>query len=248
MKRYMTTGLWMMILILLASSPVVAVTEDSPDILNHFAWFICSPLGSGLLIAIGLSCIVIEVMTSGFGIFGIIGMVSFFLYFAGHMMFDQFSWIALILFAVGMLLLMLEAFVLTGFGVSGLAGIVAIFAGVFLLSSSVFNGALTLLITVVLMILILVVSFRFMKKKKIIHRFVLKDRTDTESGYTSPNMDNEKYLGMEGMTISPLRPAGGMRINGDRVDVVSEGDFIDAGVKVRVIGIDGTRILVRAVE
>ena len=248
MKRYLPAGILMMILCLAVSSPVMAVTEAEPGFLDHFAWFICTPWVSGLLIAIGLSCVVIEVMTSGFGIFGIMGLVSFFLYFAGHMMFGRFSWIALILFGVGMLLLMLEAFVLTGFGVSGVAGILAIFAGVFLLSSSVLNGVVTLLITVLLMILILVVSFRFMKKKKIIHRFVLEDRTDTKSGFTSPNMDNEKYLGKEGLTISPLRPAGGMRIDGDRVDVVSEGDFIDAGVKVRVIGIDGTRILVRAVE
>lgn len=61
-------------------------------------------------------------------------------------------------------------------------------------------------------------------------------------------MDNEKYLGMVGVTITPLRPAGGMRIEGDRVDIVSEGDFIEAGVKVRVIAIDGTRIIVRPVE
>ena len=248
MKRYLPAGIWMMIVSWFVSSPVLAVTETDPGFFDHFAWLICTPWVSGLLIAVGLSCVVIEVMTSGFGFFGIMGMVSFFLYFAGHMMFDRFSWIALVLFGVGMLLLMLEAFVLTGFGVSGLAGILAIFAGVFLLSSSVLNGVLTLLVTAVLMILILVVSFRFMKKKKIIHRFVLEDRTDTESGYTSPNMDNEKYLGKEGITISPLRPAGGVRIDGDRVDVVSEGDFIDAGVKVRVIGIDGTRILVRAVE
>ena len=248
MKRYLPAGIWMLILSWFVSTPVLAVTETDPGFFDHFAWLICTPWVSGLLIALGLSCVVIEVMTSGFGFFGIMGMVSFFLYFAGHMMFDRFSWIALVLFAVGMLLLMLEAFVLTGFGVSGLAGIIAIFAGVFLLSSSVLNGVLTLLVTVVLMIFILVVSFRFMKKKKIIHRFVLKDRTDTESGYTSPNMDNEKYLGKEGITISPLRPAGGVRIDGDRVDVVSEGEFIDAGVKVRVIGIDGTRILVRAVE
>lgn len=248
MKRYLSSGIAMLLLMLVIASPVMAVTESKPDILHHFAWFICTPWVSGLLVAIGLSCVIIEVMTSGFGIFGVTGMVSFFLYFAGHMMFDRFSWLALILFAAGILLLMLEAFVMTGFGVSGVAGLLAVCVGVFLLSSSPLNGMITLVVTVGLTILILVVSFRLMKKKNIARRFVLSDRTDTESGFTAPNMDNEKYLGKEGMTISPLRPAGGMRIDGDRVDVVSEGDFIEAGVKVRVIGIDGTRILVRPVD
>ncbi|MGM9567940.1 MAG: hypothetical protein ACI3W6_07170, partial [Clostridia bacterium] len=115
MKQYLPAGILLMIFCLTVSSPVMAVTEAEPGFLDHFAWFICTPWVSGLLIAIGLSCVVVEVMTSGFGIFGIMGMVSFFLYFAGHMMFGRFSWIALILFGAGMLLLMLEAFVLTGF-------------------------------------------------------------------------------------------------------------------------------------
>lgn len=86
------------------------------------------------------------------------------------------------------------------------------------------------------------------KNEGIIQRLVLKHRTDSESGYTAPNMDNEKYLGREGYTLTALRPAGDMKIDGNRVDVVSEGDFIARGVKVRVIGIDGTRNIVRVVE
>jgi membrane-bound serine protease (ClpP class) len=61
-------------------------------------------------------------------------------------------------------------------------------------------------------------------------------------------MDNEKYLGREGRTLTQLYPAGAMKLDGGRIDVVSEGDFIDAGVLVRVIGLDGTRIIVREVE
>lgn len=166
MKRKWPLFLSCIVILLLTSSSVMAVTEIGPDPLDHFAWFICSPLVSGILIAVGLSCVMIEVMTSGFGVFGIIGLLSFFLYFAGHMMFDRFSWIALILFSLGMLFLMLEAFVLTGFGVSGAVGIFAVFGSVFLLSSSVADGVLTILVTLVLMTLILVVSFRVMKKKK----------------------------------------------------------------------------------
>ena len=87
-----------------------------------------------------------------------------------------------------------------------------------------------------------------MKKKNLIQRFILSDRTDTESGYTSPNIDNEIYIGREGYTLTPLRPAGSVKIDEERVDVVSEGDFVDVGVKVKVIGVDGTRIIVRTIE
>ena len=248
MKQGTVLTLFGTILLLFSSSPLMAVTEVSPGFFQGFVWFITSPVVSGILVAIGLSCILLELMTTGFGIFGVTGLVVFFLYFAGHIMLDSFAWLGLILFAAGMLFLMLEAFVLTGFGISGLLGIVAIIGSVILLSPSVGSGVLTVTIAFVLTILIMVVCFRFMKKKKFIHRFILSDRTDAESGYTAPNMDNDKYLGKEGVTLTKLRPAGEMRIGNDRVDVVSEGDFIDAGVKVRVIAIDGTRNIVRVVD
>lgn len=248
MKKTIPSLLLSFVLLLLSSSHVLAVTESGPGIFHDFAWFICNPYVSGILIAIGLSCVIIEIATTGFGVFGVLGLFTFFLYFAGHIMFDQFSWLALILFALGMLFLMLEAFVMTGFGISAILGILAIFGGMILLSSSVMTGVISVLVTMVAMTLILVVSFKYMKKKNLIQRFILKDRTDTESGYTSPNMDNEIYMGREGYTLTPLRPAGSMRIGEERVDVVSEGDFVESGVKVRVVGIDGTRIIVRTME
>ena len=232
-------------LLMLSSVPLAAAGYDG---LAPFAQWVTNPFIAGVLIAVGLSCALIELATVSFGIFGIVSLVSFFLFFAGHLVLDSFAWLALIIFVVGMALLMLEAFVLTGFGFSGLFGIIAVFGSVLLLSPDLKTGALTLLITVVLTIIILVVSLRYMKKTNFIHKFILKDRTDSESGYTAPNMDNEKYIGMEGVTLTPLRPAGAMKLEGNRVDVVSEGDFLDAGVTVRVIGIDGTRIIVRAVE
>ncbi|MBQ1251723.1 MAG: hypothetical protein IIY02_02280 [Firmicutes bacterium] len=248
MKKSIPSLVLGLVLLLLSSSRVLAVTESGPGIFHDFAWFICNPWVSGLLIAIGLSCIIIEIATSGFGIFGVIGLFTFFLYFAGHIMFDRFSWIALILFALGMLFLMLEAFVLTGFGFSGILGIFAIFGAMILLSSSVTAGLISVLVTIVAMTILLVVSFKYMKKKNLIQRFILSDRTDTESGYTSPNIDNEIYIGREGYTLTPLRPAGSVKIDEERVDVVSEGDFVDVGVKVKVIGVDGTRIIVRTIE
>ena len=61
-------------------------------------------------------------------------------------------------------------------------------------------------------------------------------------------MDNSSYLGKEGVALTPLRPAGTIDIDGDRVDVVTEGDFLATGTKVKVIGLDGTRIVVRLVK
>lgn len=246
--RRVTVAAAAVALFLFTAMPVFAVTEVTPDPFHHFIWFINEPMVSAVLVAVALSCVLIECMTTGFGVFGVTGLAAFFLFFAGHIMVDRFAWVGLILFAVGMLLLMLEAFVLTGFGVSGVLGIFAVFGSVVLVSPSLPLGILTASVALVLTVIIMVVSFRFMQKKNFIHKFILSDRTDTESGYTSPNMDNEKYLGREGYTLTKLRPAGDMKIDGERIDVVSDGDFIDVGVKVRVVAIDGTRVVVRVVE
>lgn len=237
-------------LFLLVTTPLLAATGVVGDntLLGTFSEIVRLPLVSGFLVAVGLSFVLIEIMVPGFGIFGITGLIAFFLYFSGHLMANHAGWIALVVFGVGMLLIMFEAFVVTGFAVSGIFGMLAVLGSVMMLAPTLAEGALTVSVAVICTILIMVVSIRFMKKRKFIHKFILSNRTDSKSGFTSPNMDNEKYLGKEGPTLTQLHPAGAVKIDGNRVDVVSEGGFIDAGVMVRVIGLDGTRIIVREIE
>lgn len=237
------------IFFLLLTTPLLAVTDAaSGGAFLSFAEVLRLPAVSGLLFAIGLSFVLIELMAPGFGFFGIAGLSAFFLYFAAHLLTASYGWLALIVFGIGMLFIMLEALVVTGFAFSGIFGLLAVLGSVIMLAPNLAAGVLTASIAAVLTILIMVVSIRFMKKKSFIRKFVLSDRTDTQSGYTPPNMDNEKYLGREGYTLTQLRPAGTMKLDGGRVDVVSDGGYVDAGVKVRVVGLDGTRILVREVE
>ncbi|HMM05394.1 MAG TPA: NfeD family protein [Clostridiales bacterium] len=248
MQKPLIFPLSLLLLLLLTTPLLAATTAASGGALVSFAEAVRLPVVSGLLFAIGLSFILIELMAPGFGFFGIAGLSAFFLYFAAHLLANSHGWLALIIFGIGMLFIMLEALVVTGFAFSGIFGLLAVLGSVIMLAPSLAEGALTASISVVFTILIMVVSIHFMKKKSFIRRFVLSDRTDTQSGYTPPNMDNEKYLGREGYTLTQLRPAGTMKIDGGRVDVVSDGGYVDAGVKVRVVGLDGTRILVREVE
>lgn len=227
------------------ASEFVQVETTSSE---RFAGFITNPVVSGLLIGIGIICIVMELATAGFGGLGILGIIALVLYFAGNMILSSVGWLALIIFVVGIIFIILEIFVLSGFGIAGIAGIVAIFASIFILAPTPIYALISLLIAVVVIATIVIVSFKNMKTRKIWKKFVLSERTDAESGYTSPNMDNEQYIGKEGVAISILRPAGTVDIDGERVDVVTEGDFLAAGTRVRVIGLDGTRILVRAIR
>ena len=76
---------------------------------------------------------------------------------------------------------------------------------------------------------------------------VLKDALKTDRGYTSSD-DLSRLIAREGLVLTLLRPAGTVEIDGQIFDVVSEGRFVEPGAKVRVISVNGNRIVVRAME
>jgi membrane-bound serine protease (ClpP class) len=76
-------------------------------------------------------------------------------------------------------------------------------------------------------------------------QLVLETDMDSEEGYASAPARDRLQLGLTGVARSPLRPAGVADINGARVDVVSEGAFIEAGAVIEVTRVDGNRIVVR---
>ncbi len=222
--------------------------EVVPSFVEKFSVFITNPVVAGILIAIGLAAIIIEIITSGFSGLGIVGLCAFALYFAGHMIVTSVGWVALFLFLLGIILIILEAFVVPGFGVTGVAGIAGILGSIFLVAPTPQYAVISLLIAILLTIVLVVISIKHMKTRKIWKKLILSNRTDTESGYTVPNVDNANLVGKEGVSITPLRPAGAIELDGERIDVVTEGDFLPAGTMVRVMGLDGTRIIVRAIK
>jgi membrane-bound serine protease (ClpP class) len=76
-------------------------------------------------------------------------------------------------------------------------------------------------------------------------RLVLEAEMGAEQGYTSPPESDRRQLGRTGTALSPLRPAGVADIDGLRVDVVSDGDFIEAGTAIEVTRVEGNRVVVR---
>ena len=76
---------------------------------------------------------------------------------------------------------------------------------------------------------------------------ILGRSLDKKLGFSGTE-DHEKYVGMEGETITKLRPAGMAKIDSERIDVVTEGTFIDKGKRVAVVAVEGNRVVVREIE
>src|SRR5690606_34944473 len=129
----------------------------------------------------------------------------------------------------------------------GFIGIGAIVGSLFMSTDDPGHMSMSIAIALVLTIIVSVILFKTIGLEKgILRHVILKDATTTESGYVS-NVNRLDLIGMEGVTVTPLRPSGTAVFNDDRLDVVSEGAFVSQGAQVKIIKTEGSRVVVREV-
>ncbi|WP_429844969.1 NfeD family protein [Brevibacillus sp. FIR094] len=209
------------------------------------ARWVTSPIVMSLLLIIGLGGIVVELFAPGFGVAGTISLVSFSLYFFGHYVAGFANWLHIGLFAIGILLMLLEIF-LPG-GIVGGIGFVSIVTGLVMAAYDTQQGLASLGVAA---LITAIVTFMLVKKygvKGLFNKFILGDTQRNEEGYVAPR-DQRELQGKSGIALTTLRPAGVVKVEGKRVDAVSVGGFIEAGTAITVLQVEGTRIVVAELE
>jgi len=161
---------------------------------------------------------------------------------------DLFIGISLSLIIVGIILIALEIFIIPGFGISGIAGLLAMLSGVFLAADTFAEGVIYLLITFIATGLLVFVGYKTGRINKIWGKISLGEKQNINEGFVAPKKEYAHYLGKTGTALTLLRPAGSAIIEGERVDVVTDGSFVAKDSKIRVIAVEGTRIIVRKDE
>ncbi|MBX4149997.1 NfeD family protein [Paenibacillus sp. Dod16] len=209
---------------------------------EKLATFLTHPGVMALLLFIGIAGVIIEVIVPGFGVPGILGVTAFVLYFFGNQVAGFAGWENWLLFVIGIVMLAMELFV-PSFGILGIIGSASLIAGVVMAAYSTSHVALSLGIGAACALVAIIVVALVFKERGIWRKFILSDSLSKEQGYV-PNEDRDVLIGLVGTSITPLRPAGTMELEGRRLDVVTLGGFIDSGRPVRVIKTDGTRIVV----
>ncbi|HWJ02840.1 MAG TPA: NfeD family protein, partial [Verrucomicrobiae bacterium] len=222
--------------------------EINPGWGEKLAWWIINPFISPILLLLGFAGLLAEGFTPGWGVGGTIGIVALGIYFAGHLMAGVTGWMAVFIFFLGLLAILLEIFVIPGFGMAGIIGMGMVVWGVFLSSTSPVQAVVSLSVAALGSIVLLYVMVKVLGRKGMWNRIILGTRLDTETGYLTPKKGLDKYRDAEGISLTPLRPAGVAEILGDRVDVITEGGFIPPGAPVRVVLIEGGRVVVRPVS
>lgn len=209
------------------------------------ARFLTHPIVISLLLTIGGLGLVLELYSPGFGVPGFLGITSLLLFFYGHYVAGLAGYEVILLFFAGIILVILELFL--PHGISGAIGVIAVILSLFLAAADPVHLAISLLIAIVVVVVTSILMIKvYGKKMKFFKKIVLNDATTTEKGYVS-NKNRLDLIGIVGVTVTPLRPAGTIVVDDERIDVVSEGAFIAKGVKVKVIKTEGPRIVVREI-
>lgn len=224
----------------------------TPNWAEEVVRFLTHPVVSSLLVSVAMLGIFLELRTPGFGIPGVIGLSSLSLFMWGHWLVQLAGWEELLLAIIGIFLFALELFVIPGFGIVGILGLLALLGALVMstLGAGSHSGFILWAVarmgfSLVLAVILSALFLKFLPKLPIGRKLILSTALDASDGFSSTPPSDYQWLGKTGHAHSALRPAGIADFQGHRIDVVSDGEFIDAGTPIRVMHVDGNRIVVQ---
>ncbi len=222
-----------------------SVQYNEVSFAEKVARFLTHPIVIPILLSIASLGLIVELYSPGFGVPGTMGVTALLLFFYGHLVAGFAGYETLFLFLAGIALMVLELF-LPG-GIIGIIGLICVVVSLFLAAGSFTEMAISILIaTVVSIIAVILLTKVLGKRMKFFKKFILTDSTNKESGYVS-NETREDLVGQIAVTLTALRPSGTIVLGDERIDVVSEGAFIDKDEQVKIVKAEGSRIVVRKV-
>jgi len=215
--------------------------------------FLTNPVIAPFLLSLGFLGLIIEVKTPTFGLAGGVGVLCLAAFFGARLIVNLAGMEELLLLGVGVALLAAEVLVIPGVGIAGVLGTTAILGSVTLSMIGSFptmNEVISSVGVVAFSILVVgILAFalvRHLPYSRSMKGILLEDSTSRETGYISAP-DRQDLIGTIGLTTTDLRPSGTAEFGDERIDVVTEGPFLEAGVRVKILNADGYRHVVREV-
>lgn len=217
-----------------------------------------NPFVSGILILIIIGGIYFELQTPGVGFPILASLVAVILYFVPNYLNGLAENWEIILFVVGIILIGLEVFVIPGFGIAGILGLICTLGSLvlvmlnndmfdfsFVAEQEIFVSVTTVLAGMLGAIIVMFFGGARLLNSNVFKRIALQDVQDSEHGFTSTFYKAKSMIGKKGKTYTRLRPSGKVEIDGEIYDAFTRGNFIDEGVEVEVISDEGTSLKVK---
>lgn len=223
---------------------------------ERFVRFFSNPVVAPFLLSLGFLGLIVEVKTATFGLAGLAGALSLSLFFGSHLILGLAGWEDLLLVGAGVLFVATEVLLIPGFGLFGVLGIAGIAGGIYmsllgsLPTAADFSQAASVLsATLVILLVSGWALLRHLPKSTRLFQsgIFLGTRTDRAIGYESSERRSD-LVGAEGVAATDLRPSGVGIFDDERVDIVSQSEWIEEGTPIRVVSAEGYRQVVRPIR
>ena len=225
------------------------IKEQRYTLLDKFIGFLVNPVVSGILVMLIIAGIYFELQQPGIGFPLILALSAAALYFAPLYLEGLASYWEIILFIVGIVLIFLELFVIPGFGVSGVLGIIFVVAGLvfsmignvgfdfsFVPSGMIANRLMIVLVAIAIALPLSIVVGKKLFESNLFGGLALNTAENTGDGFTVAGTTEQSLVGVDGVATTILRPAGKVEIKGRQYDAVAQIGYIEKGTTVTVVG------------
>jgi len=230
----------------------VSVTESTENWSEAVVRFLTNPVVASLLTTFGFLGILFELQSPGWGIPGFVGLTCLILSLGASYIAKLATMSDFLFIFAGIGFLLLEALVIPGFGIAGIGGILLMVYGLYMLllpdvpvGDEILSQATDgLLIGIIGGVIGLYLLVKMMIRTQFWQQLTSPGIQKKEDGYTT-TFGWETLIGQIGTADSDLHPSGWVIIEDQRVFVVSEGEFLDKGTAVKILSVDGNRVVVR---
>jgi membrane-bound serine protease (ClpP class) len=222
-----------------------AFATYAPSLGEQIAQFVSDPIVSGILLSIGFLGLWIELQTRYF-VAGLVAVLAFGMFFGAHIIAGASTWVIIGLFCLGVLGVLFELHVLPGHGIGGALGALLILVSIVMAFGAAYwvMGVTTMAIALVASILIFIVLLRWLPQSALLNKLAFAGAQSTAEGYVAaPTLSH--LVGKTGVAESQLRPAGVATIEGNRYEVLTEGEFIASQTRIVVDMVNGNKIFVK---
>jgi membrane-bound serine protease (ClpP class) len=239
------------------------LTAVRPNWAHRVIEFLALPQVAGALLFIGWFALMFELMSPGVGLPGFVAAVCFLLFFWSSVLHGTAGWLEILLFLTGVICILMEIFVIPGFGAFGIGGALLVVASIVLASqtfvlprnayewSQVPNSLLVVAASGAGIIAALACMRRVLTQAPVFRRVALEtpDETQLEQiRYQESMVHFEHLLGKRGVTTTPLLPSGKAQFGDEVVDVMSDGELIQVGTAIAVAEVHGNEVMVRKIS
>ena len=200
--------------------------------------------------ALAFAGLIFEVKTAGWGVGGTVGVIALVLFFGSHYVYNLADNIEIIIFLVSLVLIALEVFVIPGFGIAGVLGILGIFTSFFLAmvnnnpsTDDLLNAGATLSGSFIMLIIGIFFMTKYMPDAKFLDFIIIRGKEKRGDGVKNTKHFKE-LIGKEGITTTDLRLSGKIKIDDKVYQAISKNEYILANESIIVDKIEGNKIFV----